>query len=108
MGRSISLTSKRKYFNRFSVEEHRTIITRSQLQEIYDRFYLTDRELAYLFGIRYGTMKKIRRGEMEMPFLIQLALYYLMQDPQMIYKLIKDLQKYDKAKENLERQAQAQ
>jgi len=94
----LSLTHKRKYFTRFSVDEHREIITREQLQEIYDRFYLNDRELAYIFGIRMGTMKRIRTGAMEMPFTVQLNLYYLMQDPQTIYKLLLDLKKYDKAK----------
>lgn len=90
---------KRQYFTRFSLEQHTELITIDQLVEIQEKFYLTTRELAYLFGIRTGTMKRIMDKKIEIPFTVQLNLYYLLQDPAMIYKVIKEKKKFDKAKE---------
>ncbi len=90
---------KRKYFTRFSLEQHTELITIDQLVEIREKFYLTNWELGYLFGIRTGTMKRILAKKTEIPFTVQLNLYYLLQDPAMIYRLIKEKKKFDKAKQ---------
>lgn len=90
---------KRKYFTRFSLEQHSELITIDQLVEIKEKFYLTAWELGYLFGIRTGTMKSILSKKIEIPFTVQLNLYYLLQDPAMIYKLIKEKKKFDRAKQ---------
>lgn len=101
---------KRQYFAMFSIEQHSHLVTQDQLLEIQQKFYLTTRELAYLFGIRFGTMKRILKKELEIPFTVQLNLYYLLQDPAMIYRLIKEKKKLEKIKkrefERLQQQGQ--
>jgi len=93
------MNPKRKYFTRFSIEQHSHVITTDQLVEIKEKFYLNTMELAYLFGIKTGTMKRILDKRIDIPFTVQLNLYYLMQDPAMIYKLIKEKKKLDKIKQ---------
>lgn len=96
---------QRRYFERFKLEDHREIVSLEQLKEIQEKFYLTTREMAYLFDIRTGTMKSILDKKRDIPFLIQLSLYYLIKDPWMIYALIKDKKKLELIKrKELERQ----